>query len=254
MNAYATANAPPVSAASIAATSQNMQYQQAQIMNQMNQMLNNANVSCGPGTDCYNQQQITDAQNAYNAAVITEQNAPKTVDTTFKNYLVAAKGQTGANQALMSQYTQNGLNEKAKQTQQFDEWFNDMTQKISTSAQYDQTMTTLTENIKLATNAINQVTINDDDATNDLNLLERKIHYTAQQVSAINGAEFYIKLVYWLAFLTWGFCVIYERAFTMNTAGLFVVFTSFILAQEWIMDGIIYCLKFIIPNNTYLTW
>jgi hypothetical protein len=246
--------APPVSAASIAATSQNMQYQQTQLMSQMNQMINTANLSCGPGTDCYNQQQITEALDAYNAAVITEQTAPNTVDTTFKTYLVASKGQNGANQALMSQYTQNGLNEKAKQTQQFDEWFNNMTQQISTSAQYDQTMTTLNENIKLATNAIKQVNINDDDATNVLNLLERKIHYTAQQVSAINGAEYYIKLVYWLAFMTWGFCVIYERAFTMKTAGLFVLFTSFILAQDWIMDGIIYCIKAIIPHDTYLKW
>jgi hypothetical protein len=246
--------APPVSAASIASTSQNMQVQQTQLMNQMNQMINTANLSCGPGTDCYNQQQIADALDAYNAAVITEQTAPKTVDTAFKNYLVAAKGQNGANQALLDQYTQNGLTEKAKKTQQFDAWFNDMTQKISTRAQYDKTTRTLRENITLATNAIKRVNINNDDATNDLNLLERKIHYTAQQVSAINGAEYYIKLVYWLAFMTWGFCVIYERAFTMKTAGLFILFTVIILTQDWIMDGIIYCIKAIIPNNTYLTW
>ena len=231
-----------------------MQIQQTQLMNQMNQMINTANLSCGPGTDCYNQQQIADALDAYNAAVITEQNAPKTVDTTYQTYLVAAEGQNGAKQTLTSQYTQNGLAEKAKKTLEFDEWFKGMTQKISTSAQYDETMKTLRENIKLTSDAIDRVNINNDNAINELNLLERKIHYTAQQVNAINGAEFYVKLVYWLAFMTWGFCVIYERAFTMKTAGLFILFTVIILTQDWIMGGIIYCIKAIIPNNTYLKW
>jgi hypothetical protein len=246
--------APPPTAASIADTSQNMQLQQTQLMNQMNQMMKDTDLSCAPGTDCYNNQQITNARNAYDAAVITQQNAPNAVDTTYKNYLVAAQGQTGANQMLMSRYTQNGEAEKTKQAQQVDAWIADMSNKIDTNAGFAQTIKTLGDNIKSTEVILEQGNMANTNATNVLNLLERKIHYTNQQVTAINNAEHYVKLVYWLAFMTWGFCVIYTRAFTIKTAGLFVLFTVVILMQTWIMDGIVYCLKFIIPNNTYLTW
>jgi hypothetical protein len=224
-------------AASVAASSQNMQFQQQQMMDQMTQIINNANLSCAKGTDCYKNQQITDAQNAYNAAVITEKNAPKTVDTALKTFLVASKGQNGANQELMSRYEKNGEDEQAKLTQQFDDWFNDMTKKIDTISQHAQTSSTLFTSNNLATKQLDENAIKNDDATNELNLLERKTHYTAQTVKMINGIEHYFKLLYWLAFLTWFACIIYERAFTLKTAGLFVLFTTLILMQDWIIDA-----------------
>jgi glucan-binding YG repeat protein len=225
-------------AASVAASSQNMQIQQQQLLSQMTQMINSANLSCAKGTDCYKKQQITDAQNEYNAAVIKEKNAPKVVDTTLKTFLVASKGQNGANQALMSRYEKNGDAEKAKLTQQFDDWFNDMTKKIDTTSQHAQTSTTMLTSNKLATTQLKEIAVQNDDTTNELNLLERKTHYTAQNVKMINGIEYYFKLLYWLAFLTWLACIIYERAFTMKTAGLFVLFTVIILMQNLIIDTV----------------
>lgn len=224
-------------AASIASSSQNMQFQQMQMMDQMTQIINSANLSCAKGTDCYKNQQITDAQNAYNAAVITEKNAPENVDTALKTFLVASNGQNGANQVLMSRYEKNGDAEKAKLTQQFDDWFNNMTKKIDTVSQHAQTSATLFASNKFANDALNKIAQRDDDATNELNLLERKTHYTAQNVKMINGIEHYFKLLYWLAFLTWFACIIYERAFTLKTGVLFVLFTVIILMQNWIMDA-----------------
>jgi hypothetical protein len=241
-------------AASIAATAQGMQAQQAQLMNQMNQIMNDSNLSCAPGTDCYNNLQITNARNAYDAAVITQQNAPKNVETAYTNYLVASQGQTGANQILMSRYTQNGETEKANQANQFEDWIKTVDNQINTNDNLANTAGAISDSIELAKTSLSDANEANTNATDIMNLLERKIYYTNQQVSLINNVEYYIKLVYWLAFITWGFCVIYTRAFTLKTAGLFVLFTVIILMQTWIMDGIIYCIKFIIPNNTYLTW
>jgi hypothetical protein len=242
------------SVAAAASAAAAAQAQQMQLMNNMNNMMNSADLTCGPGTDCYKNQQIMDAQTAYNAAVFTEQTAPKKVDTAYRNYLVASQGQAGANQALMSRYTQNGADEKAKQVQQMDAWINDMSAKISTNSGYAQTIQTLGTNIKSNEIILEEKNTANANATGLLNLLERKIHYTNQQVEVINRVEHYIKLACWLAFITWGACVIYTRAFTLKTAGLFVLFTTLILMQTWIMDCIIYFLKFFIPNNTYLTW
>jgi hypothetical protein len=228
----------PTAIASIAASSQDMQFQQQQLLSQMTQIINNANLSCAKGTDCYKNQQIADARNAYNAAVITEKTAPKTVDTALKTFLVASKGQNGANQELMNRYEKNGNAEKAKLTQQFDDWFNDMTKKIDTVSQHTQTSTTLFASNKFANDTLNKIAQRDDDATNELNLLERKTHYTAQNVKMINGIEYYFKLLYWLAFLTWTACIIYERTFTMKTVVLFVLFTVLILMQNWIIDTV----------------
>ena len=236
------------------ATAKSMQNQQRQLMHSMDQMITNSDLSCGPGTDCYKNQQMMDAKNAYDAAIITEQSAPKKVDVAYKNYLVAAQGESRANQVLLSRYTQNGADEKAKQVQQMDAWVNDMKEKINTNAGYAQTVQTLATNIQTTETNLAETIAAKNNATGVLNLLERKIHYTNQQVEVINNVEYYVKLVCWLAFMTWGFCVIYKREFTLKTAGLFVLFTTIILMQTWIMDGIIYFLKFIIPNNTYLTW
>lgn len=241
-------------AASIAATSKSMQIQQAQLMAQMKEIMNNSDLTCGPGTACYNDQQITNARNAFNAAVITEKNAPKNVDAAFKAYLVAYQGQTKADETLLNRYISNGETEKSNYTAQVKGWIKNMTNKINTNDGYSDTINSLTNSNNAIKNVLDQGSMANTNATNAMNVLERKIHYTNQQVAVVNGVEYYVKLIYWLAFMTWGFCVIYTRAFTLKTAGMFVLFTVIILMQHLIMDGIIYCLKFIIPNNTYLTW
>jgi hypothetical protein len=228
---------PSATAESVSSSSQNVQYQQMQVLNQMTQMINNANMLCAKGTDCYKQQQITDARNKYNAAVITEKNAPQTVETARKNYLVASKGPNAANQELMARYEKNGDAEKAKLVQQFDDWFNGMTKQMDTVSQHTQTNATLQTSNNNVTNQLNAIAQQTDDEINKLNLLERKTHYAAQDVKMINGIEYYVKLVYWLAFMTWGACIIYERDFTMKTAGLFVLFTVIVLMQNRIMNA-----------------
>ena len=225
------------SAAAIAASSQAAQLQQMQLMAQMTQTINNANLSCAKGTDCYKNQQITDARNNYNAAVITQKQAPQTVDTALKNYLVASNGQNGANKELMSRYTKNGQDERTQMTQQFDDWFNDMTGKIRMLSQTTTTIDTLKTSIELAGDRSAQLADEVEDEKNQMNLSERKIHFTGQVIKSINGIEYYVKLAYWLAFLTWIACVIYDRAFTMKTAGLFVLFTVIALLQDQIMGA-----------------
>ena len=218
--------------------SQAAQLQQMQLMAQITQTINNANVSCAKGTDCYKNQQITDTRNNYNAAVITEKQAPQTVDTALKNYLVASKGQNGANKERMNRYTKNGEEERDKITQQFNDWVTDMTRKIDMLSQHTTTIDTLTSSIQIASNRLAQIAGEADDEKNQMNLSERKMHFTGQVIKAINGIEYYIKLVYWLAFLTWIACVIYDRVFTMKTAGLFVVFTVIALLQDQIMGAV----------------
>jgi hypothetical protein len=222
---------------SAAASSQNVQFQQMQLMDQMTQMINNANMACAKGTDCYNQQQIVDAKNNYTAALITAKKAPETVQTARKNFLIASKGQAAASQDMLDRYTKNGEAEKAKLTQQFDDWFNDMTNKMNTVSLHAETITALQTSNDAATNDLSNLKNQADDTTNELNLLERKTHYFEQNIKFINGIESYVKLVYWLAFITWIACIIYERTFTMKTAALFVLFTCIIFAQNWIMNA-----------------
>ena len=222
---------------SAAASSQNVQFQQMQLMDQMTQMINNANMACAKGTECYNQQQIVDAQNNYTAALITAKKAPETVQTARKNFLIASKGQTAANQDMLDRYTKNGETEKDKLTQQFDDWFNDMTNKMNTGSLHAETITALQTSNDTANHFLSNLKNQADDTTNELNLLERKTHYFEQNIKFINGIEYYVKLVYWLAFMTWIACIIYERTFTMKTAALFVLFTCIIFAQNWIMNA-----------------
>lgn len=222
---------------SAAASSQAAQLQQMQLMAQMTQTINNANLACAKGTDCYKNQQITDARNKYNAAVITQKQAPQTVDTALKNYLVASKGQNEANKELMSRYTKNGEDEKKQMTKQFNDWVKDMTGKLDMLSQTTSTIDTLKTSIEIASDRSAQIAYEADDEKNQMNLSERKIHFTGQVIKAINGIEYYVKLVYWLAFLTWIACVIYDRALTMKTAVLFVVFTVIALLQDQIMDA-----------------
>ena len=138
----------------------------------------------------------------------------------------------------MIRYTKNGEDEKTQMTQQFNDWFNDMTGKLNMLSQHTTTIDTLTSSIQIASNRLAQIAGEADDEKNQMNLSERKMHFTGQVIKAINGIEYYIKLVYWLAFLTWIACVIYDRVFTMKTAGLFVVFTVIALLQDQIMGAV----------------
>jgi hypothetical protein len=238
------------SAAVAASNAQNMQYQQMQLLSQMTQVINDANAACGKGTECYNRQQIMDAQNNYRAALLTEKKAPEMVESARRDYLVAAKGTAGANQALRARYQKNGDEEKAKLTQQFDEWYKDMYSKLGSNANRAASLQTLAQTNATLSTTLNNITQTDDDATNELNLLERKTHYLAQDVKLINNIEHYVKLVYWLAFLTWIACILYDRQFTMKTGGLFVLFTLFILLQNRIMSWF----NFIVPADVNVRW
>jgi hypothetical protein len=233
-----------------ASNAQNMQYQQMQLLSQMTQVINNANAACGKGTDCYNKQQIMDAQSNYRAALLTEKKAPEMVESARRDYLVAAKGTAGANQALRARYQNNGDEEKAKLTKQFDDWYADMTNKLVSNANRAASLQTLAKTNATLGTTLNNITQTDDDATNELNLLERKTHYMAQDVKLINSIEYYVKLVYWLAFLTWIACILYDRQFTMKTGGLFVLFTLFILLQNRAMNLI----SFIMPTDVNVRW
>lgn len=239
-----------MSDASASTNYQNMQNQQMQIMNQMTQVINNANNSCAKGTDCYKHQQIMDAKNKYDAAVLIEQNAPEMVEVAQKDYLVATKGQSGANEDLKMRYQQNGEEEKTKMIQQFNDWYSEASATANTHK-----INALYIKANAATNEQREQTLakileDDNNATNELGLMVRKIHYTSQDVALINQVEYYVKLLYWLAFLTWGMCIVYERRFTMKTGGLFVLFTLFVLLQNRIMDII----SFIIPADVLVKW
>lgn len=232
------------------ANSQNMQHQQMQIMNQMTQLINNANTSCAKGTDCYKNQQIMDTKNKYDAAVLTQKNAPEMVEVARKDYLVAAKGQSVANEDLKMRYQKNGEEAKTNMIQQFTDWHSDVSAGVKSSA-----ITAKTIKVTAATNEQRKQTLakildDDNNATNELGLMARKIEYASQDISLINQVEYYIKLLYWVAFLTWGICILYERRFTMKTGGLFVLFTLVILLQNRIMDSI----SFMIPADVNVKW
>ena len=232
------------------ANSQNMQYQQMQLMDQMTSVINTANAACARGTECYNQQQIIDARNAYDAAVITKRNAPEMVEVAHKKYLVATKGEPAATESLKLRYQQNGEEEKASMTQQFNTFYNDMSATVKSVAVDDATIRTSSVSNAALQNNLNDIVQQDDDASNALNLLLRKIDYASQDITTIHNVEYYIKLVYWLAFITWCACILYERRFTMKTGGLFVLFTLFILLQNRIMNLI----GFIIPADVNVKW
>jgi hypothetical protein len=232
------------------ANSQNAQYQQMQLMDQMSGIINNANSACAPGTQCYSQQQVIDTKNAYDTAVINERNAPQIVETARKNYLVASKGESSANETLKLRYQQNGEQEKANATQQFNKFYNDMSAAVKSVAVDDATIRTSSVSNAALQSTLNDISQQDDDASNALNLLVRKIEYASQDISTINKVEYYIKLVYWLVFLTWCICILYERRFTMKNGGLFVLFTILILLQNRIVN----MFGFMIPTDVNVKW
>ena len=233
----------------VAANSQNID-QQMQVLGQLTGFINNANAACAAGTECYNQQRITDTKNAYDAAVINERTAPENVEVARKNYLVATKGQTAANESLKSRYQQNGEQEKDNAAQQFDDFYNGMSAAVKSAGVDNASIRTSIRTNTELNSVLNQITDQDDDASNAFNLLIRKIEYASQDIATIHRVEYYIKLVYWLVFLTWCACILYERRFTMKTGGLFVLFTLFILLQNRIMNLI----GFVIPADVNVKW
>ena len=178
----------------VAANSQNID-QQMQVLGQLTGFINNANAACAAGTECYNQQRITDTKNAYDAAVINERTAPENVEVARKNYLVATKGQTAANESLKSRYQQNGEQEKDNAAQQFDDFYNGMSAAVKSAGVDNASIRTSIRTNTELNSVLNQITDQDDDASNAFNLLIRKIDYASQDITTIHRVEYYIKLV-----------------------------------------------------------
>ena len=150
----------------------------------------------------------------------------------------------------MGDYQKNGEEEKTKLIQQFNDWHSDASANVTTLEVSTAAIETSGVAVKQTDDVLAKIVETDNNATNELGLMVRKIHYTSQDVALINQVEYYVKLMYWLAFLTWGICILYERRFTMKTGGLFVLFTLFILLQNRIMDRI----SFIIPADVLVKW
>ena len=110
-----------------AANSQNMQFQQMELMSQLTNVINAANAECAKGTKCYDQQQVTDTKNKYDAAVIVANNAPKMVETAHYDYLVASNGETAAKEELKRQHMETGMQERATATAQFEGFYRGVT-------------------------------------------------------------------------------------------------------------------------------
>ena len=121
-----------------AANAQNMQFQQMELMSQLTNVINAANAECAKGTKCYDQQQITDTKNKYDAAVIVANNAPKMVETAHYDYLVASKGETAAKEELKRQHMATGMQERAAATKQFEGFYRGVTDILTSDDAKDE--------------------------------------------------------------------------------------------------------------------
>lgn len=121
-----------------AANAQNMQFQQMELMSQLTNVINAANAECAKGTKCYDQQQITDTKNKYDAAVIVANNAPKMVETAHYDYLVASKGETAAKEELKRQHMATGMRERAAATKQFEGFYRGVTDILTSDDAKDE--------------------------------------------------------------------------------------------------------------------
>lgn len=121
-----------------AANAQNMQFQQMELMSQLTNVINAANAECAKGTKCYDQQQITDTKNKYDAAVIVANNAPKMVETAHYDYLVASKGETAAKEELKRQHMATGMQERATATKQFEGFYRGVTDILTSDDAKDE--------------------------------------------------------------------------------------------------------------------
>ena len=121
-----------------AANAQNMQFQQMELMSQLTNVINAANAECAKGTKCYDQQQVTDTKNKYDAAVIVANNAPKMVETAHYDYLVASKGETAAKEELKRQHMATGMQERATATKQFEGFYRGVTDILTSDDAKDE--------------------------------------------------------------------------------------------------------------------
>jgi hypothetical protein len=115
-----------------------MQFQQMELMSQLTNVINAANAECAKGTKCYDQQQVTDTKNKYDAAVIVANNAPKMVETAHYDYLVASKGETAAKEELKRQHMATGMQERATATKQFEGFYRGVTDILTSDDAKDE--------------------------------------------------------------------------------------------------------------------
>jgi hypothetical protein len=214
-------------------------------------------LSCGPGSQCEQNNNINNLEQKYIAAQNNLKTAPEQLFESERNYYLYSKGQSGYNQYINDKYTKeaNSVVETLLSN------FNSNILKIT---QMNDTLKSLTVNYN------NELELNKDyykknerlrdkiqDNTTDIVTNDRKTHYEKENYDTLLGWNKFWFWIYVIAFIAFAYVIFSKSSFSLVMKLLFLAF--FIIYPFVINHIVFFIIRMIaklltyIPKNVYLT-
>ena len=241
---------------------QNTQDLTLQNANKVNNLINKANESvlCGPGSDCYKNQEIERLRKKYENKQSNKRTAPEQLDSARKNYYTYAFGQPGYIQKeteVLTRRVDKLIVEKTRVHKTSIEEINLFIQSYDSAVSYKKNLLLYLSKLYNENMELSQEI---KDSIASLKTADRKVWYEDDQIKTIDTWVTVLKGLYWLIFAIFAGLFLYNKMWNIDRPFKYVYCVVLLLLILWLYISdyiVVKVLHFVhklvnyLPKNVY---
>ena len=215
---------------------QNTQDLTLQNANKVNNLINKANESvlCGPGSDCYKNQEIERLRKKYENKQSNKRTAPEQLDSARKNYYTYAFGQPGYIQKeteVLTRRVDKLIVEKTRVHKTSIEEINLFIQSYDSAVSYKKNLLLYLSKLYNENMELYQEI---KDSIASLKTADRKVWYEDDQIKTIDTWVTVLKGLYWLIFAIFAGLFLYNKMWSIDRPFKYVYCVVLLLLILWL--------------------
>ncbi len=215
---------------------QNTQDLTLQNANKVNNLINKANESvlCGPGSDCYKNQEIERLRKKYENKQSNKRTAPEQLDSARKNYYTYAFGQPGYIQKeteVLTRRVDKLIVEKTRVHKTSIEEINLFIQSYDSAVSYKKNLLLYLSKLYNENMELSQEI---KDSIASLKTADRKVWYEDDQIKTIDTWVTVLKGLYWLIFAIFAGLFLYNKMWSIDRPFKYVYCVVLLLLILWL--------------------
>ena len=215
---------------------QNTQDLTLQNANKVNNLINKANESvlCGPGSDCYKNQEIERLRKKYENKQSNKRTAPEQLDSARKNYYTYAFGQPGYIQKeteVLTRRVDKLIVEKTRVHKTSIEEINLFIQSYDSAVSYKKNLLLYLSKLYNENMELSQEI---KDSIASLKTADRKVWYEDDQIKTVDTWVTVLKGLYWLIFAIFAGLFLYNKMWSIDRPFKYVYCVVLLLLILWL--------------------
>ncbi len=215
----------------------------------------NASVLCGPGSDCYRNQEIDKLKKIYTDKQYNKKTAPEQLDDARKNYYVYAFGQPGyvkKETEILTKRVDEIIVQKTNVHKMSIQEINLFISSYDSAVSYKANLLLYLAKLYKENEVLSQEII---DSIADLKTSDRKVWYEDEQIKTIDMWVTILTGLYWMVFAIFAGLFLWNKMWNIDKPFKYVYCVVLLLLAAWIYVGdylVIKLLQLIQKLLTYL--